>query len=86
MKLSHNIWCLALLLLPENALAFAPSSSFTAFSTSAAVKSGFEKSQNGILSQRSQRGYRKGSEMKMMFDQLSSAISDVAKNIGGRKR
>ena len=67
-------------------MAFAPSSSFTAFSTSAGVRSGFEKSQNTFLSKGSKRGYRKGSEMNMMFDQLSSAISEVAKNIGGRKR
>lgn len=33
-----------------------------------------------------QRRNKNRTEMKMMFDQLATAISDVAKNIGGRSR
>ena len=92
MKLSNHVGNLALLafLSHQTADAFAPSSSFTSFSSNAIVgPNGAGKNQNMLASSiRSNRhGVRKGrSEMNMMFDQLSSAISEVAKNIGGRKR
>jgi len=60
--------------------AFAPSSSFTSFQTSHSFqKDGFSPTTQPLRQQ-------KGTEMRMMFDQLSNAISDVAKNIGGRQR
>ena len=57
--------------------AFAPSSSFTSYQTS-------QSFQKDVFSQPSRQ--QKGTEMRMMFDQLSNAINAVAKNIGGRQR
>ncbi len=58
---------------------FAPSSSFTSFQTSKS----FERDAFRVV--QCPRA-RSSTEMNMMFDQLSSAISEVAKNIGGRQR
>ena len=58
--------------------AFAPLSSFTSFQSSQS----FQKDGFSIPTTRS----RKGSEMRMMFDQLSNAINEVTKNFGPRKK
>ncbi len=84
MKYSFTISTL-LLLLQQSSYGFAPQSSFTSFSlqsnndfASANMRYVTSSSRNTRRNQRT--------EMKMMFDQLASAISDVAKNIGGRSR
>jgi len=59
--------------------AFAPSSSFTSFQTSHS----FQSDASSTIQHSRQH---KGTEMRMMFDQLSNAITEVAKNIGGRQR
>jgi hypothetical protein len=61
--------------------AFAPSSSFTSFRGN----SNQYLQRKHAFSRRSSSS-RRGTEMKMMFDQLANAISDIAKNIGGRQR
>lgn len=78
MKLSFGITLLLTQLATTEA--FAPSSSFTSFSAS----SQSFQSKNVFTQPISRR--QNGSEMKMMFDQLSNAISEVAKNIGGRQK
>jgi len=74
----HRLAVLALaastaVLAPNAANAFVPSSSFV---PSCRVAIGTPSPSRG----------RRGTGMNMMFDQLSSAISDVAKNLGPKKR
>lgn len=38
-----------------------------------------------VYSSRRQNG-KSGTEMKMMFDQLANAITEVTRDIGGRKK
>lgn len=66
---------------------FAPTSSFTSFSVNR-NKAGFYNDQHQLSLQRNLGNNKRGkrTEMKMMFDQLASALSEVAKNIGGRPR
>lgn len=75
--------------------AFAPSSSFTTFqvktrgfhhgcSSNHRAEHAFSQMQKSYSSSRRYNGNNTG--MKMMFDQLSTAINDIAKNIGGRQR
>lgn len=75
--------------------AFAPSSSFTTFQQSrhrhASLdhhdrEHAFSRIYTSSSSSSSRRYNRKNTGMKMMFDQLSTAINDIAKNIGGRQR
>jgi hypothetical protein len=86
MKYSITIPTL-LLLAQQSCHGFAPQSSFTSFSlqsndfATANMRYVTSSSSSSRNSRRNQR-----TEMKMMFDQLASAISDVAKNIGGRSR
>jgi hypothetical protein len=61
------------------AQAFSPASSFTSFQTSHSF-------QRDAFSTIQPSRQRKGTEMRLMFDQLSNAITEVAKNIGGRQR
>jgi hypothetical protein len=71
--------------------AFAPSSSFTTFR----LQNRHHREENAFVSRiiynnnessLSTRRRGKSTGMKMMFDQLATAINDVAKNIGGRQR
>mmetsp|Transcript_5899 Transcript_5899/g.8667 ORF Transcript_5899/g.8667 Transcript_5899/m.8667 type:complete len:586 (-) Transcript_5899:22-1779(-) len=66
---------------------FAPSSSFTSFQTSHhSIVNVFHAKSLPTQSSSTRRKSGRGSEMNMMFDQLSTAISEVASNIGGRQR
>jgi hypothetical protein len=72
--------------------AFAPSSSFTTFQQSRHASLHHHDREHAFSriytssSSSSRRYNRKNTGMKMMFDQLSTAINDIAKNIGGRQR
>jgi hypothetical protein len=65
--------------------AFAPSSSFTTFRQSQVENYVFSSLLSNKSSSSSRRN-RRITGMNMMFDQLASAINDIAKNIGGRQR
>lgn len=77
---------LATLLLLSHAFqleAFSSSSSFTTFRGGVSQQKNDRKD---VTSRNIKLRSRKGTEMNMMFDQLASAIADVAKSIGGRQR
>ena len=66
---------------------FAPTSSFTTFSQNHQNNVVFRHQQRfNSNASRARKASGSGTEMRMMFDQLATAISDVAKSIGGRSR
>lgn len=81
MHMKFSIGVTVILLQAFRIDAFAPSSAFTSFRGISTQH--FQR--KDVFSTRSSSS-RRGTEMKMMFDQLANAISDVAKNIGGRQR
>jgi hypothetical protein len=87
MKYSIAITSILLSTIPQSIVSFAPSSSFTTFSQSKQQQTNYHHDRfNNAVQSRTTLRKSNSSEMKMMFDQLATAISDVAKNIGGRSR
>lgn len=91
MKFSIGIAAMVASTAPLTAWGFAPTSSFTTFSQM--NKNNVVFHHDGSRLSREQLKYNthrssssKNTDMRMMFDQLANAISDVAKNIGGRSR